>query len=111
MNINAGILAALLTITLHYITFVQTNNGAEHDTITPPNTFLYLAVSLNWLARIISTISTITRRQRHFSKYLFSGGLHHSVELGIIDQTILVTVSLVNYHLNTHFSTFKFCTA
>ena len=45
MNINAGILAALLTITLHYITFVQTNNGAEHDTITPPNTFLYYSLS------------------------------------------------------------------
>ena len=46
MNINAGILAALLTITLHYITFVQTNNGAEHDTITSANTFLSAEPSL-----------------------------------------------------------------
>ena len=46
MNINAGILAALLTIMLHYITFVQTNNGAEHDTITPANTFLSAEPSL-----------------------------------------------------------------
>ena len=59
---------------------------------------------LSRLSKLVPTVILSTRRQRHFSKYLFSRGLHHSVELGVIYQTVLVTVSLVNNHLNTHLS-------
>ena len=57
---------------------------------------------LSRLSKLVPTVILSTRPQRHFSKYLFSRGLHHSVELGVIYQTVLVTVSLVNNHLNTH---------